>query len=147
MQNLAIEISATVHKTALALGRLPEAELCARPAPGQWSKKEIIGHLVDSALNNIQRFVRGQYEDTPHIVYAQDFWVTAADYQNYNTAELLQLWELLNRHLCRILLSMPPEAYARTCDWGKETSDPQTLEYIARDYLSHMRHHIEELGA
>ena len=44
-----------------------------------------------------------QAADTPHIVYAQDFWVASADYQDYNTAELLQLWELLNRHLCRIL--------------------------------------------
>ena len=74
-----------------------------KPAPAKWSKKETTGHLVDSAANNIQRFVRMQYENTPYIIYAQNEWVNLQHHQNKNSAELIQLWELLNRHIIHVL--------------------------------------------
>ncbi len=42
--------------------------------PNKWSKKEIIGHLINSATNNHQRFVRCQFETIPKIVYDQNKW-------------------------------------------------------------------------
>lgn len=127
------------------LRHLPEASLSVRPAPGKWSNKEIIGHLTDSAQNNIQRFIRAQYENTPRIVYDQNFWVGAQDYQHYPTRDLIRLWVLLNRHLCRILEAMPASAYQKTCDWGKNSPDIQTLEHVAADYFVHLQHHIGQL--
>src|ERR1700761_9175747 len=74
-----------------------------KPIPEKWSKKEILGHLVDSAQNNIRRFIVAQYEDTPVILYAQDNWVACAGYQQYPTRDLITLWNLLNRHIVILL--------------------------------------------
>src|SRR5690349_659724 len=74
-----------------------------KPHPHKWSKKEILGHLVDSAQNNIRRFIVAQYEDVPVIGYQQDLWVKYAGYQDYPTADLIRLWTLLNKHICIVL--------------------------------------------
>ena len=58
--------------------QIPEQEFSHKSAPGKWSKKEILGHLIDSATNNHQRFVRAQFEDTPFIIYDQDNWNAAS---------------------------------------------------------------------
>src|SRR6202000_2913037 len=95
-----------------------------KPQPEKWSKKEILGHLVDSAQNNIRRCVVAQYEDTPTILYAQDQWVREAAYQSYDIHNLIQLWNLLNRHFVAVLSQMSPEAAQRKCAMGGQ---PQTL--------------------
>jgi hypothetical protein len=86
-----------------------------KPAPAKWSKKETTGHLVDSAANNIQRFVRMQYENTPYIIYAQNEWVNLQHHQNKNSAELIQLWELLNRHIIHVLKNVPEKNFSLLC--------------------------------
>ncbi|MBI1779777.1 MAG: DinB family protein [Sphingobacteriales bacterium] len=120
------------------LFQLKEEQLTAKPNPAKWSKKEIIGHLVDSALTNSRRFVVAQYEDSPHIVYAQNTWVTTSGYQNYASADLINLWSLLNKHICSILANMNSELYSRTC----VTGEPHTIEWLAADYNKHLLHHM-----
>lgn len=142
MKNLTIEILNEVTQAAERLRGLPEPALVARPAPGKWSKKEIIGHLADSAHNNIRRFVCGQYQEAPHIVYHQDEWVALQHYQDYDTAALLDLWAVLNRHLCHVLLHLPESAYDRVCDTGKAGAELHPLHWLATDYLDHLRHHL-----
>jgi hypothetical protein len=79
-----------------------------RPAPGKWSPKEVIGHLIDSASNNHQRFVRAQFQDNLIFLgYAQDDWVRVQDYQSADWAELIQLWEQYNFHLARVMERVP----------------------------------------
>ncbi len=102
MIKIAQEIEITVERTAKAFSEISDEEFAMKKIPGKWSKKEIVGHLIDSAQNNIQRFVRGQYEDTPKISYAQDDWVRLQDYQRYPKADLIQFWRMINKHLCRI---------------------------------------------
>lgn len=58
-------VSSLSSIVAIALPRLqsiPEDIAAQKPAPGKWSKKEILGHLIDSAANNHQRFVRLQLQ-------------------------------------------------------------------------------------
>lgn len=121
---------------------LPGDELSYRPAPGKWSKKEILGHLVDSALNNLNRFVRAQYEDSPYIVYAQDEWVRLQHYQEKDSKEILILWESLNDQIAHVLKHMPAENYDRLC----RSEDTHTLLWLAEDYVRHMEHHMRQLG-
>ncbi|WP_153796347.1 DinB family protein [Foetidibacter luteolus] len=123
--------------------QLPENELTARPAPGKWSKKEILGHLIDSAANNHQRFVRGQFEQEPQIFYAQNEWVS---FQQYNTAsmqQLLALWQAYNRHLAYIISLVPAESLGRQCR-GRD-GNLYTLSYLIEDYLVHMEHHLKQI--
>ena len=110
--------------------------------PKKWSKKQILGHLVDSAQNNIRRFIVAQYEDTPSIGYDQDQWVKLSGYQEDDTADLVQLWILLNRHLMTILGQITPEAAKRKSIMG---GPPQTLQWIAADYCNHLLHHLHQI--
>jgi hypothetical protein len=114
-----------------------------KPQAGKWSKKEILGHLVDSAQNNIRRFVVAQYEDVPTIVYNQDKWVDIAGYQHYPIQDLVALWTLLNRHMARVLTNTSEEAARRKSDTcGPET---YTIEWLAADYCHHLLHHLHQI--
>ena len=145
MISIAKEIEITVERSAKAFSGISDAEFDSKKIPGKWSKKEIVGHLIDSAQNNIQRFVRGQYEDTPKIAYAQDDWVRLQDYQGYLKTDLIQFWIMINRHLCRILLSMDPAHYERKVNTGKSAVELRSLSFLAKDYLVHLRHHLDQI--
>lgn len=145
MKKLAEEIRETVLDSASVIRAMSLLEFDHKPSPDKWSKKEILGHLVDSAQNNLQRFVRGQYEDTPKIIYYQDEWVKLQQYRDYEKEELIQLWVSLNLHLCRTLSVMDPANYERQCDTGKPGTELHTLSFLADDYLKHMRHHLEQI--
>ena len=77
-------------------------EFSLKPVPHKWSKKEILGHLIDSAANNHQRFIRTQFE-TPVIFYEQDLWVSIQNYQSESPELLIFLWEAYNRHLAHVI--------------------------------------------
>jgi hypothetical protein len=142
---VAADILTTVDNHSTFLNSLSEREFGFKPGATVWSPKEIVGHLVDSAQNNIQRFVRAQYETVPRIIYAQNDWVKFGAYQQADKTELIQLWVLLNKQLCRILTTMDPSNYNRESDWGKNAPDVQTLAFMAEDYHKHMIHHLDQL--
>ena len=147
MQYLINDLNGAVESHAALLKEISETAFSTRPAPGKWSKKEIIGHLVDSAQNNIQRFVRAQHEEQPvHILYRQDDWVQLQRYQDYPAADLLQLWVLLNRHLAHIWKQMSGQDWLLTCRMGSpEAPETWTLEMLAADYVRHLKHHLESV--
>lgn len=148
MKNISSKIEDQVNSVSAWFLSQDDEQLSARPAPGKWSRKEIIGHLCDSAMNNIQRFIRGQYEENSRINYEQDNWVSLSAYNSRSKEELIALWSSLNKHLCRIIEHMPPENHNRTCimmSLGNETKS-YTLKWIAEDYLRHMEHHLNNAG-
>jgi len=145
MQQVINQLTAIVDEYTALFNNIPGDVFEAKLVPGKWSKKEIIGHLTDSAQNNIQRFVRGQYLDKPHIVYHQDEWVAAQNYQQYSRKDLITLWALLNRHICIILAVMPPAAYNNLVNVGKEEEKLVTLQFLAEDYIAHHLHHIKQI--
>ncbi|HXI00364.1 MAG TPA: DinB family protein [Sphingobacteriaceae bacterium] len=98
---------------------LSEDEFSYRPAPDKWSKKEILGHLIDSATNNHQRFIRGQYENSPVIFYDQTQWVQLQQFNTENKDTLITFWELYNRHLAHIISVTPIGNLSKTCT-GKD---------------------------
>lgn len=121
---------------------IPEEEFSAKPLPHKWSKKEVIGHLIDSAHNNLRRFICGQYETVPSkIVYDQDYWVIANRYQNMKKEDILLLWRMLNERIAVVLEHMPEENYTKQ----SETSARHTLEWLAIDYVKHMKHHLNQV--
>ncbi len=142
MQQVTERLEALVNEYTGKLKNLSDAEFESRTAPGKWSKKEILGHLVDSAQNNIQRFVRAQYEEVPHIVYQQDTWVKLQKYDHYKPEDLILLWNLLNRHIILVLNSMEKDMYGRKC---LTTEKEQTIEFLANDYVDHHIHHLKQI--
>jgi len=113
-----------------------------KPSPDKWSKKEILGHLVDSAQNNIQRFIRCQYSDTPSISYDQDEWVRLNNYQMADLKQLIELWYLLNLRLARIWKYLPEENLKKTCDIKGQVIN---IEWLVDDYIRHLKHHLGQI--
>jgi hypothetical protein len=134
-------------------------ETSAQPlAPGKWSPREVMGHLIDSASNNHQRFVRAQFqEDLVFAGYDQDAWVRVQQYQESPWSELVTLWRTFNLHLARVMIAVPESQRQKSrcrhnldaLAWRAVPRDqPATLDYFMSDYVGHLRHHLRQvLGA
>ena len=140
MQQTITELEAIITKYGSML-RSASKDMEAKPSPEKWSKKETIGHLIDSAQNNLRRFIIGQYEEQPLIVYRQDDWVKMNDYQNAATEDLITLWQLLNKQLVMILRKIPVEKQKNIC----VSEQPHTIEWLAADYNKHLLHHLHQI--
>jgi hypothetical protein len=123
---------------------LPDDAVAFKPTPNRWSKKEILGHLIDSAANNHQRFVRAQSNSRLEFPnYEQEFWVSTQSYATESWPDLVNLWLLLNRHLLHVVKMMPAAVLSNECVIGGRPA--VTLEALAADYLRHVDNHLAQL--
>lgn len=144
MKETVSELRKVISEYAGKFNAIPESELAAKPSLTKWSKKEVIGHLIDSAHNNLRRFIVAQYESVPsQIVYEQDAWVASNHYQDAPKEDVITLWKLLNERIIAVLENMPEENY------GKQslTSRLHSIEFLAGDYVRHLKHHINQVLA
>ena len=116
----------------------------SRPGPDDWSQKEELGHLIDSAINNYARLIRVQREQDPQLPgYEQDAWVERQGYAERDWSELIALWSALNAHMLHASRRVPASAYGRKCNVG---GAEMTLEFLIEDYIDHMVHHLKHIG-
>jgi hypothetical protein len=151
------DLQVTVTRVSRTLAAVPDELACHRPSPGKWSPKEIVGHLVDSAANNHQRFVRAQFQDDLIFPgYAQDAWVSAQRYQEAPWPPLVTLWREFNFHLARVMESIPDAIRLRRhtrhnlheLAWRPvPAAEPATLDYFMRDYVGHLHHHLDQIAS
>lgn len=125
------------------LDLIPDHEFTARPAPGKWSKKEILGHLIDSAANNHQRFIRIQAENEPVIFYNQNDWVALSNYNAVSPSHLIALWKYYNLHLITLGKAIIPENLQKN-SIGRD-GQKHTLKWYFDDYVDHMEHHLRQI--
>jgi hypothetical protein len=146
MKKLQQELLQITTEFASRISAIPEHEFKAKPNPKKWSKQEVLGHLIDSAQNNLRRFIVGQYAASPpHIIYDQDFWVLASDYSHMPKEDTIQYWRLLNEQIVRVLGTMHSANYSKTCNTGKAIVEFRTLQWLAEDYVKHMKHHLNQI--
>jgi hypothetical protein len=109
----------------------------------KWSKKEILGHLIDSATNNHQRFVRCQFENIPKIVYDQNNWNKFNFYQQIDKKQIIEFWTIYNKQLVQLMKNISNENLLKEC----KTSDDKnyTIEYLISDYVEHLEHHLQQI--
>jgi len=134
-----------VQRAAGVLSSMSEAQ-AARPAlAGGWSAKQVLGHLIDSAGNNHQRFVRAALaESYEGPTYAQAEWVRVQGYEQAPWTLLVETWSSMNRMLAHVLAQLPAEKAGVPCRVGDNA--PMTLAELADSYVTHLRHHLAQLG-
>ncbi len=144
MQQAAAHLSDTLDNALPLLKAITDEQATEKPAPGKWSYKEIIGHLVDSAANNHQKFLRTAAEDGVRFPpYEQNYWVASQHYNKRNWQELLLLWEQYNRHLAHIMQHIPEASLQNSIYIGEK--GPFTLGFITTDYTEHLKHHLKAI--
>ena len=149
------ELRQVVDEAAARLLKWSDTEAKRRPRPEKWSPAEIIGHLIDSASNNHQRFVRAQFQnDLVFPGYDQDAWVALQTYRDAQWADLVTLWKFFNIHIARIMENTPDSVRnsPRTkhnldkLAWQPvPASQPATLDYFMNDYVRHLKHHLAQI--
>jgi hypothetical protein len=145
----------TIESGAARLREISEASSGIPRSEEKWSPREIIGHLIDSAANNHQRFVRAQFTDELVFSgYEQEQWVEAQGYQEEPWLALIQLWQSYNQHLLHVVRRAPEETRTKLRykhNLHQIASDtitadqPVTLEFFMRDYLEHMQKHLSQI--
>ena len=141
------ELEVHIKDFPVKLKELSTEELLKRPAAGKWSKKEILGHLIDSAINNLKRFTEIQFLPQPYTVisYKQRELVIVNDYQNLPLQHLLDLWQALNRQVVLVVKNIPAEKLTYPVDPQYENDELKTLSWIICDYVAHMEHHFRQI--
>jgi hypothetical protein len=148
-------LRAAIAVALTQLAGIDGARASRPPAPGKWSAKQLVGHLIDSAANNHQRFVRARFQDDLVFPgYDQDAWVAAQGYADARWEDLVQLWRAYNLHLARVIERLPPELATRPAERHnldaiafRPPPEQPTLAWFAPDYVDHLETHLRALGA
>lgn len=151
------DFRSTVVNATERLRTISAEQTARKSSPDQWSIKEVLGHLIDSAANNHQRFVRAQFtDDLVFPGYEQENWVNAQKYNDEAWSDLVQLWNSYNLHLLHVIAAIPAATLTRArirhnldqiALHPVDKNDPTTLDYFVRDYLVHMKHHLDQIFA
>lgn len=144
-----------LQTAATHLNDVTVAELNAKPDPGRWSKKELLGHLIDSAYNNHQRFLRAPTQtDLRFVGYDQDEWVRRNAYQQRPAEEVIALFFAVHHHLAHTIATIPDDMLHRETsehDFHRmamrrvPAGEPRSLGFLIEDYLYHLVHHLRQL--
>ena len=145
MKELSENLLRVVEAAEPRLREISEPESEKSALPGGWSRKQLIGHLIDSASNNHQRFVRASLQPSLEFPgYDQEGNVKVQAVQEADWTMLVSLWAAYNCYLAHLIAHLPPSKLKTVCRIG--SGEPVTLEFVATDYLTHMLHHLEQIG-
>jgi hypothetical protein len=155
MEDFLSDFRQTIETASSQLTQISAEQSQTPRAAGKWSPKEIIGHLIDSASNNHQRFVRAQFtDDLVFAGYEQEGWVRVQNYQGEQWADLAQLWKLYNQHMLHLISRIPEETRMKLrykhnlhqlASESLSENEPVTLDWFIRDYLDHMKKHLKQI--
>lgn len=138
-----VRLKEVLAKNISTLNAISEANASLKPAPGKWSKKEILGHLIDSASNNHQRFVRLQIDNNITLPkYKQDEWVAVQHWQDKEWGSIITLWKLYNEHIAYIFKRADESKLSNVMMLGDKE---YTLQFLIDDYVDHMENHLRQI--
>ncbi len=140
------KLDALLNLTREYISKASRAELNHKSSSEKWSKKEIMGHLIDSGINNIQRFTRVQIEKEPYRILPmkQAELVQVNDYQNAEIEELLAFLMAINARVKNIMLLQNAQTLATPIELYRE-GNMSDMRYLMEDYVVHFEHHINQI--
>jgi len=145
MKELSDDLLRVVETAEPRLRALSELESAKPALPGGWSRKEVIGHLIDSESNNHQRFVRAALQTSLEFPsYDQTGNARVQAFQEADWFLLVSLWATYNRYLAHVIARLPASKLGTVCRIG--SGSPVTLEFLVRDYFRHLVHHLVQIG-
>jgi hypothetical protein len=144
------------------VSEIAEEDMSFRRAPDKWSKKELMGHLCDSAINNLSRFIGAQFETKPFAVnaYNQDDWVKGGHYQEMQLHDIISFWISANTNIINVISNYDPEHLLYECfmedgDFGNYVKEEKpsyysdggkrTMHWLIDDYVAHLEYHLHQL--
>jgi len=148
------DITAAIKRLETYIVELPafynmvsEDHLVLKPDPEKWSLKEVLGHLIDSALNNLRRFTEIQFSPAPYIIvsYNQNELVRVNHYQDLPLDHLIELWESLNQQIVYVVKHIPVEKLETPVNPQYDNNEMKSLSWVVCDYVAHMEHHLKQL--
>lgn len=142
----ALELQKVLATAPASLSAISDAAASLPLMAGNWSRKQILGHLLDSAANNHHRFVRAQIEKSLEMAgYTQNEWVATNTYQQRNWNDLVTFWTSYNQHILHLILTAPAEHLTIPCKVAGDESG--SLEFLMIDYVAHLEHHLHQILA
>lgn len=145
MKELVKRLESDVNQCLEYVRQAGELELSRKFSPDRWSKKEILGHLIDSGINNLQRFTEIQSSPKPYPIrnYRQVELVKANNYQEASSQELADFWQAINLRIQQVILLQTEKTLAIPILLGNgESAD---LAFLIRDYVAHLEHHLRQI--
>jgi len=148
------DIAAAIEQLSLMLIEIThlyehfsEDELLYKASPTKWSRQELLGHLTDSAINNLKRFTEAQFAPLPYITlpYEQDELVRVNHYQQLPAVHIIFLWRALNEQILYIIKNMPAEKLGNAVKTEYNNTGVKTLEWLICNYVEHMKHHMQQM--
>jgi hypothetical protein len=146
MREQSASLLAAVDAAEPRLRAIGDRESAEPVLAGGWSRKQVLGHLVDSVSNNHQRFVRAALQDSLSFpAYEQVSWSEVQRPQEAEWPALIALWTSYNRYLAHVIARLPADKLDVVCVIG--ANGPVTLRFLVADYLRHLLHHLRQIGA
>jgi hypothetical protein len=147
LQKIISRLKMQIDSVTEKILRYPESELQRKPSQAKWSKKEILGHLIDSAANNHHRFIKSQFLPSPFFVdgYGQNEWVQVQNYNKKDTNELVNLWKVYNEHIIHVMKNTPDENLRIELKAEDPFENADNLFMLMKDYVDHLDHHLNKI--
>ncbi|WP_400080625.1 DinB family protein [Winogradskyella sp. R77965] len=145
MTEIANKLEQLLNTGFFYLSKCSEADLRSKSSPEKWSKKEVLGHLIDSAINNLQRFTEIQFEDQPYSYrkYNQNALVDANDYNNAETKDIIDFWMAINKRI----ISLIQQQTETTLSYKIQVDENEVIDlrFLMVDYVDHLEHHLNQI--
>jgi hypothetical protein len=144
-EHVGAELARVVDAAEILLRQVTEADSGAPVLPGGWSRKQVLGHLIDSASNNHQRFARAALADELEFpAYDTPGCVRVQAVESAAWPMLVDLWASYNRYLVHVIRHLPAAKLEVVCRIGSNA--PVSLGYLVKDYVRHLAHHLDQIG-
>ncbi len=139
-----LKLEKILAENSIRLKQLSVQDVSKKASPSKWSKKEILGHLTDSAFNNHQRFVRMQIDNNIELLqYKQNDWVAIQRYQDLEWNIIVELWRTTNQHIVHLLKRVDHTKLSNTAKFPE--FGVLSLQFIIEDYVEHLAHHFKAI--